>query len=500
MAKLIDPKDAREVRSFVGHTGAINAVAVSADGATLVTASDDRTVRTWRVSDGALLTTFVARDYQLVSVAISPDGTRIAAGAFDGELFLWNRDGSLVAAATVPLDAGTNRLDGGPHLLPVQGVVFAAAGTRIFTTGAQGLRIFSAADLAPIANPRSFVVMGALAVSPDGDHVAAGDTQYAISLWRASDGTLERQIPAGGPIALLRYAPDGARVYAVVSGAKVNAFPVDGSPSTPIIEPIGGSPTVVAVAPNGHELFVASPWTTFLVDDAGNSLRAEIQEGPFAQSIAFSPDGARLLIGGDFGLVTRSVPGGEVANAIDWGQTSPRYSAVAFSPDGTLVATGDNDGALELWSTATWTKTKDVDKATIRVNSVAFSPDGKLLASVGDDSFEEVYRVPSAAAARRRSRSRMTEPSSPRAASPSCAPPTGARSLASPIRCRPPPSSPSFPTAARSRARAAITSACGRRTAPRRDATFSRSRIFAAARSTSRPTAPSSPRAATTAQ
>lgn len=67
-----------EIQSTLqGHTGEILEISFSGDGAIIATASRDRTVRLWRVSDGIELTRFDAK-YEVLSVALSPDGQKLA--------------------------------------------------------------------------------------------------------------------------------------------------------------------------------------------------------------------------------------------------------------------------------------------------------------------------------------------------------------------------------------------------------------------------------------
>jgi WD40 repeat protein len=56
-------------------------VAFSPDGQTLASGSRDRTIKHWRVSDGALLRTLAGHTSLVVSVAFAPDGQTLASAA-----------------------------------------------------------------------------------------------------------------------------------------------------------------------------------------------------------------------------------------------------------------------------------------------------------------------------------------------------------------------------------------------------------------------------------
>jgi len=72
-----------------GHGSSVNSVAYSPDGATLASGSRDKTIKLWRVSDGALLQTYDQETGTGVhAVAFSPDGALFAYGRADATLVL----------------------------------------------------------------------------------------------------------------------------------------------------------------------------------------------------------------------------------------------------------------------------------------------------------------------------------------------------------------------------------------------------------------------------
>ena len=92
---LWDPFSGSVVRTF-RHDDPVTAMTFSPDGSTLVSGSDDATIRTWDVETGALEMTLKGHRGSINSVAFSPNGSFIVSAAIDGTARVWNLEGEQI--------------------------------------------------------------------------------------------------------------------------------------------------------------------------------------------------------------------------------------------------------------------------------------------------------------------------------------------------------------------------------------------------------------------
>jgi hypothetical protein len=86
------PQTWRCVKVFKGHKASVNAIAISPDGQTLASGSDDRTVNLWNLKTGKRTFTFFGQAAGVHAVAISLDGKMLVAGGFDNKITSWQLD------------------------------------------------------------------------------------------------------------------------------------------------------------------------------------------------------------------------------------------------------------------------------------------------------------------------------------------------------------------------------------------------------------------------
>jgi WD40 repeat protein len=87
---LWDINGGKLLKWLQGYTGPVWTAAFSPDGATLVSGSEDQTVRLWDSRSGECLRTLIGHTGTIWSVAFSPDGTIVGSGSEDGIVRLWD--------------------------------------------------------------------------------------------------------------------------------------------------------------------------------------------------------------------------------------------------------------------------------------------------------------------------------------------------------------------------------------------------------------------------
>jgi WD40 repeat protein len=342
-----------------GHTNAAAGVAVTPDGKTAITAGSDRTMRIWEVHSGAELRS-VNRDDWFDSVHLAPDGK------------------------SVVMSASRLGRERGKH------------GTKFVCTDLTG---------------RSVPVDGALGEGFDEDwpksQIAgfAGDgrtymtwRRRTITMWDWPAGTKRRSIDvtlAGNwPGELVcrhaRLTMDGRLLAVSIAHEEPKDFGRVGEP--------GG--TCVVNAATGERLWsVSGPeiWST---------------------SVAFTPDGKRLVVGGSGDSKADEFNEERVSLAMfnaATGKPLRRFqlpegvgdrravAVIAVSLDGRTVAVGERDHSITVYELATGQIRQRLLGHRTELKDLVPGPNGRLFSVAWNDSFALVWAMSPAAAAQRTS-------------------------------------------------------------------------------------------------
>jgi WD40 repeat protein len=166
-------------KTLSGHTSPVKSVAFSTNSARLVSGAD-KTARVWTVADGSLFAEVTATN-DVVSVAILPDGKRIATAHGDKSILTWK----------LPEAAG-GKVEPGAAIASQAAITVLATlpPAQLLASGPDGIvRVFDADKGSAVRTASGSAPTVALAVSPDGKTFASlGLTNTAAKLWNAADG------------------------------------------------------------------------------------------------------------------------------------------------------------------------------------------------------------------------------------------------------------------------------------------------------------------------
>ena len=215
-----EPSRAPILRIETGmHTAPIKRIGVDAANRYLVTASHDKTVRVWELPSGRLLRVIrpalgAGNEGKLFAVALSPDGSTIAAGGWTS--YEWDKTHSIYL---FDRESGRliRRLGGLPNV--VLHLTYSPDGRFLAATlgGKNGVRVFSTSPYAQAGEDRDY---GDISYGVDFDHAGRlATTSYDgfIRLYATGrDGSLRliaKRSAAGGQRPYdVNFSPDGTRI------------------------------------------------------------------------------------------------------------------------------------------------------------------------------------------------------------------------------------------------------------------------------------------------
>ena len=296
------------------HQGAVEAVAFSADGRYVFTASRDKTLGVFDRASGRELARLTHR-WGVNALAVSPDGSLVACGAGDAPQEVAN-------GGLSPESAGEARVwdwRGGKEFArlqfakPVRLVRFVGGGNLVAAADSGSLKI------------ATFDRKGAF----DAREIA---TTPGNSGWIAS-------FSDDGALAAVR-RPDEAEIVNVVTGSVAGRVKIVSSEDT------------IVFSPDNTRLAVTGAYGgTRVLDWAGGKLIAE-RKHPGATRTAFSPNGQLLAqIDGDGIARVWRIDNGDDVGVMKRGEmlSGAITDLAAFLPDSKALATTLDDDAVRVW-------------------------------------------------------------------------------------------------------------------------------------------------------
>ena len=333
--------------ALTGHQDAVSTAAYSPDGNLIVTGSFDRTLRVFQAADGAELRVLDGHLGQVLSVAVSADGRRVLSGSRDATVKLWD----------LYIPTPLNRYEG--HTGPVRVVQISADGAWFVTAGDDQLaKIWNRADgmlLHTLTGHEAKITQAS--IKPDGTQIATGDEAGLVQLWDPKTGTAVAHIGAHtAAITGLSYHPTTASLLTSAADGTAKLWTLPTSVPAPL-PPQSGAITQVISVQDGKQVVTGT-------SDGKVQLLTLTAAAPTARAFA-----------GHVGAV----------------------QSMVLSADATLLASGNETGAIRLWNVADGADRLSLMGHTGPVHALAVNATSDKLASAGEDGTVRLWRLPAAA-------------------------------------------------------------------------------------------------------
>jgi WD40 repeat protein len=146
---------------------------------------------------------------------------------------------------------------------------------------------------------------------------------------------------------------------------------------------------LVAYSPNGEKIIVADATGGRLDIWHGERLIVHLMHDCAVESLAFSPDGKRFVLGlSDGKIIIQDSDTGNIVSKLDHFRGDiGRVSSIAFSPDGKWIVSGLLDRTIRIWDAQSGASLSRL----INIRTVTFSPDGQKILSTSNDCTIRVW-------------------------------------------------------------------------------------------------------------
>ena len=375
--------DLLRMKTLVGHTGIINAVAVTLDGKKAISGSTDKTVRVWDLETGKLLKTLLGHNESITSVAVTSDGKKAISGSHDGNMHIWDLQTGeslileghtgWVCAVAVSVDGkkvisgisdGTVRvwdLKSGILLKTLKGHI--RESPRVHNAISDAVQ--------KVTETSETNKVNSIAVTSDAKIVLSGNEDGTLCLWDIGTGVLLKTFEVKDSVDVVTVTADGKKA---ISG-EYNTVRVWDMETKEYLKTWDKGGHNMAVTADGKIAITGLYDHTVRVWYLENGLEINILKGhtDTVSAVAVTADG-KTAISGSW---DKTLCVWDLESNIRNINHSRKVTAVCITRDGKKAISGTDEGRVSVWDLETGALLKAFDGLIEPIFSLTVTVDGK---------------------------------------------------------------------------------------------------------------------------
>jgi WD40 repeat protein len=338
---LRDPRDQLE-----GHAGRINSVVFSHSGKRILTSGSEGKIKVWNAAGGAMLMDWngAAPGVAINDALFGMDDRTVVACAADGSLGVWNSDtGKQISSSSVSSKSPLVRLAVSPD------------GSRVAAGALDGtILLYDVDTKQAIERHDQHAAINAIAFDLTGGRILSASEDGTALILDAASGEPENTLPPGpgAPAALTAaFNPSGNGIETTYADGSVNLWTQEGDPVAVMPVHIGAA-LVADFAPSGDLLATGGDdGRVYLWHTSSPLARADFAHRGAVGSIEFDPNSGRMLTASNDGTAAlwRIKISPRMERILPHSPGQAWVVAAHFSADGKRILTAGGS-AVKIWN------------------------------------------------------------------------------------------------------------------------------------------------------
>ncbi len=329
------------INTVAGHSDGVISICVTPDGTKIISGSLDKTIRVWNLENGTELQTIKGHYAPISSVCVTPDGKKVVSSSFDKTIRIWD------------LENGTELQTMKGHYSPISSVC----------------------------------------ITPDGNKVVSASLDTTIRIWDLESGK-ELQTLRGHSrgVRSVCVTKDGTKIVSASNDKTLKVWDIKSGKELKTLRGHRKTVRSVCITTNGAKAISVSDDRTLKIWNlkSGDEIKTLRGHSSKINSVCIISDGTKAISASDDRIlkVWDLNNGNEIQTLRGH---SGRLRSVCATPCGTKVVSASLDSTIRIWTIKCKMEPENFKGHFDRVRSILITPDGTKAISASDDKTLKVW-------------------------------------------------------------------------------------------------------------